>query len=66
MKPDLIINRVPIDVLEGFKKLSNDKFSGDYGMCLALCYRDSTEYNKIKEMVLNGDFAVRVNEKKKD
>ncbi len=31
---DLYMKRVPKDIVEEFKKLANEHFLGDYGMCL--------------------------------
>lgn len=55
------IDRVPMDVIEVFKKYANDEFVGDYGMTLKSILKDAMEFNAIKRRLLSdGNLSISV------
>jgi hypothetical protein len=54
--PDLVVSRVPKQVLEGIKKLASEEFCDDYGMAIKFLY-DNT-YGVLPQIL--SDYEARI------
>lgn len=50
----LHINRIPVQLRDNFKQLSEEEFSGDFGFTLKFLFDQAMEYQQMKEALFNG------------
>lgn len=57
----IVINRIAPKYKDMFKKIAEEDYCDDYGMCLTIMIQDYLEYRKLKEMLLNNILTLKLN-----
>ena len=59
----LFISRVPKPTKDLFIELANSDFASDYGLLLHWLLSQAIEYQRLKEVLLDKDFWIKLNKK---